>query len=196
LPFRYPVQYVNRPQTPDLPDFRGYCGRIVSGAVRAGDEVLVLSSGRVTKVREIITWEGSLEGAFAPMSVTLTLADELDISRGDMFAHPDFAPRPRKEIEAMVCWMGEEPLQPRSKYLIKHTTNTVRAMATEIVFRTDIHTLEHEQADELAVNEIGRIRFKLAKPVYADAYADNRATGSFIVIDPFTNITVGAGMIA
>lgn len=196
LPLRYPVQYVNRPQTPDLPDFRGYCGRIVSGAVRPGDEVLALSSGRVTTVREIITWEGNLDEAWAPMSVTLTLADELDVSRGDMFAHPDFAPQPRKEVEAMVCWMGEEPLAPRAKYLVKHTTNTVRAMVTDLVFRTDIHTLAHEDADELAVNEIGRVRFKLAKPIYADAYADNRATGSFIIIDPFTNITVGAGMIA
>ncbi len=195
LPFRLPVQYVNRPQTPELPDFRGYCGRIASGIVRAGDEVLALPSGRTTRVEEIVTFDGHPSEAFAPQSITLTLADDIDISRGDMLAHPDTAPEVRKEIEAMVCWLGEEPLTPRKKYLVKHTTHTVRALVTDIVFRTDIHTLEQGPANELAVNEIGRIRLKLAQPLYCDPYAVNRVTGSFILIDPFTNGTVGAGMI-
>ena len=195
LPFRFAVQYVNRPQTPDLPDFRGYCGRINSGVVRAGDAVTILPSGKTSRIREIVTFDGNQDEAFAPQSITLTLTDDVDISRGDMIAHSDTMPEMRKEIEAMVCWTGEQPLELRKKYVMKQTTNSVRAMVTDIVYRTDIHTLNHEKANELGVNEIGRVIFKLAQPIYADTYADNRATGSFIIIDTFTNITVGAGMI-
>jgi len=195
LPFRFAVQYVNRPQTPDLPDFRGYCGRINSGVVRAGDAVTILPSGKTSRIREIVTFDGNQDEAFAPQSITLTLTDDVDISRGDMIAHSDTMPEMRKEIEAMVCWTGEQPLELRKKYVMKQTTNSVRAMVTDIVYRTDIHTLNHEKANELGVNEIGRVILKLAQPIYADTYADNRATGSFIIIDTFTNITVGAGMI-
>jgi len=195
LPFRFAVQYINRPQTPDLPDFRGYCGRINSGVVRAGDAVTILPSGKTSRIKEIVTFDGNHDEAFAPQSITLTLTDDIDISRGDMIVHSDVIPETHKEIEAMVCWTGEQPLELRKKYVIKQTTNSVRAMVTNIVYRTDIHTLNHEKADELGVNEIGRVIFKLAQPIYCDAYADNRATGSFIIIDTFTNITVGAGMI-
>jgi len=195
LPFRFAVQYVNRPQTVDLPDFRGYCGRVNSGIVRVGDAITVLPSGKTSNIKEIVTFDGNLDEAFAPQSVTLTLTDDIDVSRGDMIVHSDAISETHKDIEAMVCWTGEEPLEVRKKYMIKQTTNSVRCMVNKIVYRTDIHTLNEEIADELGVNEIGRVSFKLAQPIYCDAYADNRATGSFIIIDTFTNITVGAGMI-
>jgi len=195
LPFRFPVQYVNRPQAKDIPDFRGYCGRISSGIVHTGDEVIALPSGRTTKIREIVTFDGNPDEAFAPQSVTLTLTDDIDISRGDMLAHRDSVPGGHREIESMVCWTGDEPLTLRKKYIIKHTTNSVRAMVADVVYRTDIHTLDQQDADELTMNDIGRVRLKLAQPIYCDAYADNHVTGSFIIIDSFTNITVGAGMI-
>ncbi len=194
-PFRFPVQLVNRPQTPDLPDYRGFMGQIVSGTVRPGDEVVALPSMRRSTVKEIVTFDGMLDEAFAPQSVTLTLNDEIDISRGDMIVHADALPENAREIEANVCWIGEEPLEPRRKYLVKQTSNLGKAMVTEIVSRTDIHTLERGEAAELAMNDIGRVRFRLAQPMFFDRYADNRATGSFILIDPFSYNTVGAGMI-
>jgi len=194
-PFRFPVQLVNRPQTPDLPDYRGFMGQIASGTVRAGDAVVALPSMKTTTVKEIVTFGGNPEEAFAPQSVTLTLNDEIDISRGDMIAHVDSAPEPAREIAANICWIGDEPLSPRKKYLIKQTSNLGKAMVTGIDWRTDIHTLEREAADELAMNDIGRVRLKLAKPMFFDRYAENRATGSFILIDPFTLNTVGAGMV-
>ncbi|HKJ83310.1 MAG TPA: sulfate adenylyltransferase subunit CysN [Mariprofundaceae bacterium] len=195
-PFRFPVQMVNRPQTPEWPDYRGFMGRVVSGTVRAGDEVMVLPSGHTSRVKEIVTFDGDREEAFAPMSTTLTLTDEIDISRGDMLVHVGQKPKDAREVEAVLCWMGEEPLSSRKKYFIKHTTNTVKAMVTEVVYRTDIHTLEQRtDAEELAMNDIGRVTFKLQKPMFYDAYGDNHVTGSFIIIDSFTNNTVGAGMI-
>jgi len=196
LDFRFPVQLVNRPQTSEWPDFRGFMGRIVSGAVRAGDPVTVLPAGKASHVREIVTFDGKLDEAFAPQSVTLTLEDEIDISRGDMIVHGDHPPRSDNEFDAMVCWMGEEPLEARKKYVIKQAASSVRVMVTEIRYRTDVNTLEHDSdAGRLEVNDIGRVAFKLLKPLVFDAYADNRATGSFIIIDSFTNNTVGAGMI-
>ncbi len=194
-PFRFPVQLVNRPQTPDLPDYRGFMGTIASGTVRVGDEVMVASTGLTSRVEEIVTFDGNLEEAFAPQSVTLTLSDEIDISRGDMLVHPTARPNDTRDLVANVCWIGDEPLTLRKKYLIKHTTNTAKAMVASIDFRRDIHTLEKMDADELAMNEIGQITFRLQKPLYYDAYKDNRLTGSFIIIDTFTNNTVGAGMI-
>lgn len=194
-PFRFPVQLVNRPQTTDLPDYRGFMGTIASGTVKVGDEVVEATSGLRSKVKEIITFDGNLESAFAPQSVTLTLEDEIDVSRGDMLVHPSALPQSSKQLVANVCWIGDEPLSPRKKYLLKHTTHTVKAMVDGIDFRRDIHSLDKEQADELAMNEIGQITFKLLKPMHFDSYADNRATGSFILIDSFTNNTVGAGMI-
>ena len=194
-PFRFPVQLVNRPQTAELPDYRGFMGTIASGTVRVGDEVMVASTGLTSKVEEIVAFDGNLQEAFAPQSITLTLADEIDISRGDMLVHSSARPSDTKELTGNVCWIGSEPLSERKKYLLKHTTSTVKAMVTSIDFRRDIHTLEKEQADELAMNEIGQITFKLLKPLFYDNYADNRMTGSFILIDSFTNNTVGAGMI-
>jgi len=194
-PFRFPVQLLNRPQTAELPDYRGFMGTIASGTVKVGDRVMVLPSGKSSTVKEIVTFDGNLDEAFAPQSVTITLTDEIDISRGDMLVRGDSGLNPQKEITANVCWIGDEPLEPRKKYWIKHTTNTLKAMVTDIDFKTDIHSLEHEASDQLAMNEIGQIQLKLLKPIYADRYAVNRFTGSFILIDSFTNNTVGAGMI-
>jgi len=194
-PCRFPVQLVNRPQTAELPDYRGFMGTIASGTVRVGDRLVVASTGLTSRVEEIVTFDGKRQEAFAPQSITLTLEDEIDISRGDMLVTPEAQPASTKELVANVCWIGSEPLSERKKYLLKHTTSTVKAMVSSIDFRRNIHTLEKEQADELGMNEIGQITFKLLKPLFYDAYKENRATGSFILIDSFTNNTVGAGMI-
>jgi len=194
-PFRFPVQLVNRPQTKEMPDYRGFMGTVVSGTVKVGDTLTVLPSGKISTVEEIVAFDGNLSEAFSPQSITITLTDEIDISRGDMLVHADSGLKPRKEITANVCWIGDEPLEPKKKYWIKHTTNTLKAMVTEIDFRTDIHSQDQEESDHLAMNEIGQIQLKLLKPIYADKYATNRSTGSFILIDSFTNNTVGAGMI-
>ncbi len=197
-PFRLPVQLVNRPQTAELPDYRGFMGTIASGTVKVGDAVKAIPSGNTSTVKEIVTFDGNLEEAFAPQSITLTLNDEIDVSRGDMLVHlagEGGEPSDSKELTANVCWIGDDPLSVRQKYVIKHTTNSVKAMVASIDFRRDIHTLNKDVADELAMNEIGQITFKLMKPLHCDSYADNRMTGSFIVIDTFTNNTVGAGMI-
>ncbi|WP_167631864.1 sulfate adenylyltransferase subunit 1 [Mariprofundus ferrooxydans] len=195
LPFRLPVQLVNRPQTAELPDYRGFMGTIASGTIRVGDEIIAVPSGNTSTVKEIVTFDGNLQEAFAPQSVTLTLNDNIDISRGDMITRVGEKTGDSKDLTANVCWIGDEPLSARKKYIIKHTTNSVKAMVSSVDFKTDIHTLDHLDADELVMNEIGRITFKLQKPLHYDSYADNRATGSFILIDTFTNNTVGAGMI-
>ncbi|NWF36385.1 GTP-binding protein [Mariprofundus sp. KV] len=195
-PFRMPVQLVNRPQTADLPDYRGFMGTIASGTVKVGDQIVSVPSGNTSTVKEIVTFDGNLDEAFAPQSITITLHDEIDISRGDMITHVGDKAMDAKELTANVCWIGDEPLTERQKYIVKHTTNSVKAMVASIDFKTDIHTLDHqEDADELAMNEIGQITLKLMKPLHYDRYADNRTTGSFILIDTFTNNTVGAGMI-
>ncbi len=195
-PFRFPVQLVNRPQTADLPDYRGFMGRIVSGTVSVGDSVVSLPSGLRSSVKSIVTFDGTLERAFAPMSVTLTLEDEIDISRGDMLVRADEVPPcGEREVEVDLCWIGDEPLEPRKKYIVKHTTNSVKALVTEIAHVTDIHTLERGPAEALRMNDLGRVRLKMQRPLYYDSYHDNRATGSLILIDTFTNNTVGAGMV-
>ena len=190
---RFPVQYVIRDHATD---YRGYAGRIASGVVRPGDEVLVLPGGQSTTVEAIDTLDGPLDEAVPPLSVTLRLADDLDISRGDLICGPDDRPSLERELTADVCWMADAPLRPRGRYLIKHAAHTVAAMVDELVDRVDVHTLDREGAPpELALNDIGRVRLRTARPVAFDAYARNRATGSFIVIDEATNETVGAGMI-
>ena len=197
---RFPVQYVIRP---DL-HFRGYAGQVASGIVRPGDTVKVLPSGWTTRVKSIVTWDGELPQAFTPLSVTLCLEDELDISRGDMLvaAGPEGFPegaRPpavSNRLEATVVWMNQKPLQPERPYLVKHTTQQVRGRVREIRHRVDVDTLRHESAAELRLNEIGVVELETHRPLFFDPYRQNRATGSFILIDPVTNETMGAGMIS
>jgi sulfate adenylyltransferase subunit 1 len=194
---RFPVQLISRPQLPELHDFRGYMGRIESGTVNVGDEMTVLPSGNTTKVKDIVTLSGSLKSAHAPQSITLLLENEIDISRGDMLVHADTPPRVSKEFAAMLCWMDNAPLDTRRKYLIKHTTQTVKAVFTQLDFLLDVNSLEHKDAPEnLKLNDIAQVQIKVQKPLMIDAYKNNRATGSFIVIDEATNHTVAAGIIS
>jgi bifunctional enzyme CysN/CysC len=191
---RFPVQYVIRDHASD---YRGYAGRIASGVVRPGDEVIVLPGGRATRIASIDTLDGPLDEAVPPLSVTLRLADDLDVSRGDLICGPDDRPSLERELTADICWMADAPLRPRGRYLIKHAAHTVAVIVDELLDRVDVHTLDREGAPaELALNDIGRVRLRTAKPVAFDAYARNRATGGFIVIDESSNETVGAGMIA
>ena len=196
--FRFPVQFVSRPQTPEHRDFRGYMGRIEAGSIRVGEAITILPSGRTSRIKEIATYDGPLQEAFAPQSVTMLLEDEIDISRGDMFVktseHAHEA-QVAREVRANVCWMGDAPLDPRRKYLVKHTTRTVKAIVAGIDHRLDVNTLVREPAPELKMNDIGQVRFRLQGPIAFDAYEVNRTTGAFIVIDEVTNNTVGAGMI-
>jgi sulfate adenylyltransferase subunit 1 len=193
--FRFPVQLVCRPQTEELHDFRGYMGRIESGSISVGDAVQVLPSGLASRIKEIVTYEGNVDDAIAPQSVTLTIEDHLDISRGDMLVKTGQLPQVTKDFHAMLCWLSEQNLDLRRKYLIKHTTRTVKALVSHIDYLLNINTLEHEPADALKMNDIGRITIKVQQPVVWDAYQRNRATGSFIIIDELTNNTVAAGMI-
>ena len=193
--FRFPIQWVCRPQTEELHDFRGYMGRIESGSISVGDAVKVLPSGLTSRVKEIVTYDGNLDEAVAPQSVTLTIEDHLDISRGDMLVKPINVPPVKKEFEAVLCWLSEQSLDLRRKYLIKHTTRTVKALVSGIAYRVDVNTLKHEAADTLKMNDIGRVLFKVHQPLACDSYQRNHATGSFIVIDEGNNNTVAAGMI-
>jgi bifunctional enzyme CysN/CysC len=190
---RFPVQYVIRDHGTD---YRGYAGRIASGVVRPGDEVIVLPGGQSTTVAAIDTYNGPVDEAVPPLSVTLRLADDLDVSRGDLICGPDDRPSLERELTADICWMADAPLRPRGRYLIKHAAHTVAAIVDEVLDRVDVHTLDRDGAPaELALNDIGRVRLRTAKPVAFDPYARNRATGGFIVIDESSNETVGAGMI-
>ena len=191
IDFRLPVQYVNRPDA----DFRGYCGTIAAGIVRPGDEVMVLPSHKTSRVKSILTFEGELDEACSPLAVTLTLEDEIDISRGDLLVHPNNRPLEAHSFEAMVVWMAEEPLRPGKHYLIKHATLQTPGLIREVRYRMDINTLHREAAEQLGLNEIGRCAFELEKRVAFDPYRKNRATGAFIIIDRLSNNTVGAGMI-
>jgi sulfate adenylyltransferase subunit 1 len=196
--FRFPVQYVCRPQdsaNPQLHDYRGFMGRVESGAVAVGDAVTVLPSGRATRVKDIQVSNASQAQAGAEQSVTLLLEDEIDISRGDMIVKSGELPNVTKQVDAMLCWLSESPLDPRRKYLIRHTTRESKAMLAGIAFRMDINTMAHQAAEKLAMNDIAQVSLKLAQPIFADRYANNRATGAFIVIDESSNNTVGAGMI-
>ncbi len=193
---RFPVQWVIRPISDEHHDFRGYAGQVAGGVWQAGDDVIVLPSGRRTSVASVETADESLDLAVPGMSVTLRLADDIDVSRGDMLAAPEQAPTVARELEATVCWMAEKPLEPRAKLAIKHTTRTVRAVVDELVSVVDIHTLEDQAAPaQLELNDIARVRLRLSEPLAVDPYAENRTTGAFILIDEATNDTVGAGMI-
>ena len=192
---RFPVQWVIRPMDDQHHDYRGYAGQVAAGVLRAGDEVVVLPSGLRTKIAAIDTHVGEIEAAFPTMSVTVRLDDELDVSRGDMIVNSDDPPVPAREIEAMVCWMSSEPMAPGRRYLLKHTSRTVRAVINELEYRVDVNTLEHIETPELTLNEIGRIHLRLSAPVMVDRYRRNRTIGSFILIDETSNDTVGAGMV-
>jgi len=193
--FRYPVQWVCRPQTEEFHDFRGYMGRIEAGEIAVGDEITVLPSGRSTRVKGIVTYDGNLQRAYAPQSVTLTLEDEVDISRGDMFVRNDALPKVAKEFSAMLCWLSETPLEKNRKYLVKHTTRTAKCLFTAIEYGVDVNTLEHHSTAILNMNDIACVAIKVQQPLVFDSYATDRATGSFIVIDEASNNTVAAGMI-
>ena len=196
--FRFPVQYVCRPQdsaNPELHDYRGFMGRVESGRIAIGDAVTVLPAGRETRVKDIQVMGKSQPDAFVEQSITLLLEDEIDISRGDMIVKTGELPNVTKQIDAMLCWLSESPLDPRRKYLIRHTTRDSKAMLAGIEFRMDINTMAHQDAEKLAMNDIAKVSFKLAQPFFTDSYAANRSTGAFIVIDESTNYTVGAGMI-
>jgi sulfate adenylyltransferase large subunit len=195
--FRFPVQLVSRPQSDDeWRDFRGYAGRVESGAVHVGDEIVALPSGLRSTVRRIATWDGDRREAFAPQSVTIELADDLDISRGDMLVRPGNVPRIEKEWDAILCWMGEEPLELRKRYLVKHTTQEVRCMVDALAYRVDVDTLHRDVGiEKLEKNEIGRVHLRATKALFLDDYTRNRGTGSFILVDEHTNQTVAAGMI-
>ncbi len=189
--FRFPVQRVIRPDQ----NFRGYAGQIASGTVRPGDTVYALPSGRTTRVKTITTFDGNLDVAQAPMSVTLTLEDELDLSRGDMLAPAGLLPHVARRFEARVVWMNERPLERSRRYLLKHTSQLVSAEITSLRFRIDVNTLAEERAETLEMNAIGLVEIETGQPLFFDAYERNRVTGSFILIDRETNATVGAGMI-
>lgn len=188
---RFPVQYVVRPDR----HFRGYAGQVASGILRPGDLVMALPSGRTSRVRSIVTYDGELEHAFPPMSVTVCLEDELDISRGDMLVPPSHPPHVSRQIDARIVWMQEEPLEIGRNYLLRHTTQVVGAAVQAVRYRINVNTLEKETSSALQMNDMGAVVIESHKPLFCDPYRRNRATGSFILLDPMTNATVAAGMI-
>jgi bifunctional enzyme CysN/CysC len=193
---RFPVQWVIRPTQAGLPGSRGYAGQIAGGVLKVGDEVTVQPSGLTTRVAAIETFDGPLEEAWPPLSVTLRLEDEVDVSRGDMICRAHDGAAATRELEAMVCWLSERPLLPAGRYGIKHTTRAALARVDELRYRLDVNTLDRDEAaGSLALNETGRVRLRLSAPLLVDDYRRNRATGSFILIDESTNDTVGAGMV-
>ncbi|HET9104530.1 MAG TPA: GTP-binding protein [Solirubrobacteraceae bacterium] len=192
---RFPVQWVIRPMTDEHHDYRGYSGRVAGGVLRPGDEVTVLPAGRSTRIKAIDTFDGPLESAFPEMSVAIRLEDEVDVSRGDMIVGTEDPPLAARELDAIICWMSESPLAPRGRYTIKHTSRSARAIVESVEHRVDVNSLEHVPAQQLALNEIGRVKLRTSAPLVVDPYARNRATGSFILIDESTNDTVAAGMI-
>ncbi len=189
--FRYPVQYVLRPNL----DFRGFCGKVASGVICPGDEVMALPSRKKSRVKSIVTYEGEIEEAFPPMCVTLTLEDEIDISRGEMIVKPDNLPIESRNFEAMLVWMDEEPMDTSKQFFIKQTTNTTRARIDNIKYRVDVNTMERSNVELLKLNEIGRVVFTTGKELFFDPYHTNKQTGAFILIDPITNNTSAVGMI-
>lgn len=191
IDFRYPVQFVSRPHL----NFRGFCGTIASGRIRKGEPVMSLPSRKTSRVKSIVTYDGEIEEAFTPMSVTLTLEDEIDVSRGDMLVRPDNVPTMADAFDATIVWMADEPLLPGKQYFIKQTTKLVSGSISAIRYRIDVNTLHRQDADKLDLNEIGRCQVRLNQPVAFDGYRSNHGTGSFIVVDRMTNVTVGAGMI-
>lgn len=194
---RFPVQWVIRPHSDEYHDFRGFAGRVAGGVFKAGDDVTVLPSGFTTKIKAIESMDGPQQEVFAPMSATITLEDEIDMSRGDMLVKANNRPVPTQDIDAMVCWFSsDKPLTGRGKYILRHTTKEVKAIVTEVCYKININTLRKIEDDlTLNLNDIGRIKVRTSAPLIADSYKSNRITGSFVLIDELTNATVAAGMI-
>jgi GTPases - Sulfate adenylate transferase subunit 1 len=193
---RFPVQCVIRPNTDEHHDYRGYGGRIAGGIMKKGDEVMVLPSGFTSKIKKIDSYDGELQEAFPPMSVTVLLEDEIDISRGDMIVRVNNQPEITQDIDVMISWFNEKPLAPRGKYTIMHTTQEARCMVKEVKYRLNINTLHRDlENKEIKMNDIARVTLRTTKPLFVDAYRKNRITGSVILVDEGTNETVGAGMI-
>jgi bifunctional enzyme CysN/CysC len=189
--FRFPVQFVNRPHL----DFRGFCGTIASGIVRKGDEIMVLPSRTKSRIKSIVTFDGDRQEAFTPESITLTLEDEVDASRGDMIVRPGNMPKQEQKFDAMIVWMDEEPLVPGKAYIFKQTTKTVTGTISTLRYQVDVNSLHRQDTPTLGLNEIGRCAMSLNEPICFDRYKRNRVTGSFIVVDRIRNVTLGAGMI-
>ncbi|ANS79810.1 Sulfate adenylyltransferase subunit 1 [Serinicoccus hydrothermalis] len=193
---RFPVQYVVRPKSDEFHDYRGYAGQVAGGVMKPGDEVIVLPSGMTSTIEAIDAFDKQLDEAYPPMSVTVRLADDVDVSRGDMIARVNNQPEQTQDLDAMICWMSPGALKPRAKLLVKHTTRTVKALVKEIDYRLDVNTLHRDQeAEEIGLNELGRVRMRVQQPLMVDLYEQNRITGSFILIDPASGVTVGAGMV-
>jgi len=193
---RLPIQYVVRPQKEEFHDYRGYAGRISGGVFKPGDKVMVLPSGFSSKIKSVDTFDGPVEEAFAPMSVTITLEDNIDISRGDMIVRENNVPEVSQDIDVMVCWLNAKPLQLNGKYAIKHTTRDVRCIIKDVKYRVNINTLHRDEENkEIKMNDIGRVTLRTTAPLFYDEYTKNRITGSLVIIDEATNVTVGAAMI-
>lgn len=195
--FRFPVQRVIRPRSNDLHDFRGYAGQVAGGVVHIGDEVVVLPSGRASRVCALETMDGQLAEAFPPMSIVVRIEDDLDVARGDLFCTADNRPYVSRDLEAMVCWMADEPLREGRRFALKHTTRWVRAIVKEVTHRRDVNTLSRDDAaGELVLNDVGGVVLRTTEPLYFDPYERNRVTGSFILVDEVSNVTVAAGMLS
>ena len=194
---RFPVQFVVRPKSKEHHDYRGYAGQVAGGVLKAGDDVMVLPSGLTSKIASVETADGPVDEAFPPMSVTVLLEDDIDVSRGDMICRPHNTPTVAQDVEAMICWMTDDPLVAGQKFGIKHTTRMARAVVKDLRYRLDVNTLHRDEgATELGLNDIGRVRLRTTQPLLCDPYGRNRTTGAFILIDERTNRTVAAGMIA
>jgi len=193
---RFPIQTILRPQNDTHRDYRGYAGRVASGIFRVGDDITVMPSGFTSKIKSIDTLGASLEQAYAPMSISITLEDDIDISRGDMIVRSNNKPKNSQDIEVMLCWLHNNPAKPRAKYNIRHTTNEQKAMIKEVVYKIDINTLgRNKENKDLKMNEISKVKIRTTKPLMIDSYRENRTTGSIILVDDTTNETVAAGMI-
>ncbi len=193
---RFPVQWVIRPQSAEHPDYRGYAGTVAGGILKPGDDVVVLPSGLPSKITRIECGGADVDEAFAPMSVIVHLSDDVDVSRGDMICRPQNRPVVGQDIDAMICWMSDQPLRPKARLAIKHTTRSARAMVTHLQYRLDVNTLHRDEGvAQLGLNDIGRVQLRTTQPLFYDEYRRNRATGSFILVDETTNHTVAAGML-
>ena len=193
---RFPVQTVLRPQREGFIDYRGYAGRVASGVLRVNDEITVMPSGFTSKIKTINTFDGEIQEAFAPMSVSITLEDDIDISRGDMIVRSNNKPEALQDIEVMLCWLHNNTAKPRAKYTIRHTSNEQKAMIKEVIYKIDIKTLgRNNESKELTMNDIAKVKIRTTKPLMVDSYRENRTTGSIILVDDATNETVAAGMI-